>query len=98
MSFAQAEVGRSFGRDESARFSAYVRPFLALSVTPSEALPLLADLRQLAPTATNAEKTAFRFAGMRVEEVAKRETLARAKVSRAASRVPASVAPAGLPK
>lgn len=89
LALAQAEVGRSFGSEESRRLGKYATPFLALSITIDDVLPLFADAKKLTPTATNAEKTAFRFAGTKIEAVAKREALAREKAEREAERVEA---------
>jgi len=87
LALAQAEVGRSFGSEESRRFNSYAAPFLAVSISPNDALPLLADAKKLAPTATGAEKTAFRFAGMKIEAITKQEKQAQERAERdAASR------------
>ena len=61
------------GREESKQLKEYAAPFLALSIEISDALPLLSDAKQLVPTATGAEKTAFRFAGMKIERIKRQE-------------------------
>ena len=77
LALAQADIGRSFGGEESRRLGKYAKPVFALGITIDDALPLLADAKRLTPSATNAEKTAFRFAGKKIESVAKREARAR---------------------
>ena len=85
LALAQAEIGRSFGVEEGRRLGSYAKPFLALAIKIEDALPLLTDAKKLAPTATNAEKTAFRFAGTRIEAVVQRENRAREKADKDAA-------------
>jgi len=79
LALAQAEIGRSFGRVESRQLSKYINPkdglltqSAALAIPVPDALSLLADAKRLT-AATGPEKTAFRFAGMKVESVVKRD-------------------------
>ena len=72
--------------EESRRFSAYATPFLAVSISPRDALPLIDQLKQLAPTATGPEKTALRFAGMKIERHLLQEKRAQQMSDRAAPR------------
>ena len=93
---AQAEVGRSFGFEESRRLRTYLDPTKGV-LTQSAALTinspeqfntvksLLSDAKQLT-AATGPEKTAFRFAGSKVEGVVKREALAQQRADDAAKR------------
>jgi len=85
LSLAQADVGRSFGAEESKKFAAYATPALKGSVSIGKVLPLLDDAKKLAPAATPKEKAAFQAAGKRIELAAKAEKqqLAIAKVSAA---------------
>merc|ERR1740139_148708 len=73
LSLAQADVGRSFGAEESKRFSAYTTPVLKGAITISKVFPLLDDAKRLAPTATSQEKAAYQAAGKRIESAAKGE-------------------------
>ena len=63
-----------------------VVPALSLYITPPQLLPLVPDVKRLAPAATAAEKTSFRFAGMKVEDAVRREAIGREKEERAAQR------------
>merc|ERR1740139_218506 len=86
LSLAQADVGRSFGAEESKRFSAYTTPVLKGAITISKVFPLLDDAKRLAPTATSQEKAAFQAAGKRIESAAKGEAQKASLARQAAAR------------
>jgi len=76
LALSQAELGRAFDPTAAGRFGTYVGPVLKSTFTIGKVLPLLTDAKQLAITATPAEKAAFQAAGKSVEAAAKREAAA----------------------
>ena len=75
LSLAQAEVGRSFGVEESKRFASKATPTLRGAVSLNSVLPLLSDAKLLAPAATAAEKAEFQKAGKVIERAQKQESI-----------------------
>lgn len=74
LALAQAEVGRAFGAEESARFVAYATPLLKSTISIGKVLPLVNDAKDLALTnATPKERAAFEAAGKKFEILSRQE-------------------------
>jgi hypothetical protein len=74
LALAQAEVGRAFGAEESARFVAYATPLLKSTISIGKVLPLVNDAKDLAlTTATPKERAAFEAAGKKFEILSRQE-------------------------
>jgi len=74
LALAQAEVGRAFGAEESARFVAYATPLLKSTISIGKVLPLVNDAKDLAlTTATPKERAAFEAAGKKIEILSRQE-------------------------
>jgi len=70
LALVQADLGRSFGKEESKKFAVWTEAMLKSSIGLSDALPLANDAKKLAPGATAAEKMRFQKAGKTVENAA----------------------------
>jgi len=73
LSLAQAEVGKSFGAEESKKFAAFAEPLVRAKLGMGTVLSLAGDAKGLTPTATAEESGAFQSAGKKIERIAKEE-------------------------
>mmetsp|Transcript_55653 Transcript_55653/g.64244 ORF Transcript_55653/g.64244 Transcript_55653/m.64244 type:complete len:352 (-) Transcript_55653:23-1078(-) len=73
LALAQADVGKSFGKQEIKAFQAYTGPVLKSSITIGKALSFVEDAKTLAPTASPQAKKEFAAAGKRIEAASKLE-------------------------
>mmetsp|Transcript_184 Transcript_184/g.381 ORF Transcript_184/g.381 Transcript_184/m.381 type:complete len:335 (+) Transcript_184:153-1157(+) len=80
LALAQADLGRSFGKAETKAFASYTGSLLKTSIPQKKLLPLVDDVKTLAPRATPQVKKDFAVAGKKAETASKLE-IARNKVA-----------------
>lgn len=103
LALAQADIGRSFGAEETKKFATYVEPLAKQSFPIGKILPLIGDFKRQAPTATAQEKARFQAAGKQAETLAKTSSAQKAMPEAASQRehrqsMTSGVTPAAAPR